>query len=471
MDKAFEKESTECIEEATASGCNNNNGCSPIGMGSNINVYQTFQTLYQPFSTVQLPQQQQQPPISSTYNPAWNVDKTYVSTDQQSTGISSCAHGPASFYSSIDKEGLFHDPNIIGQYSSGIQYQQTSGGEESRHQPSEITSICSTSGLYITSGAYPGSGQQGGGFIEQTGDERRLLSTQELLQPYGEEVQLPANSRLICQQGEQINQTVLLSENEQRRLELSRECVRTGLEQFTGLATSTNPLNSTSIIQMSSGPSGPLINPFTQLAGSTVVTSPQEVIYSEGNNRTGGGIIINRSENEKKGISATARELRITFDRSETFWQSAEGRRIHAQNCGIMVGIFQTLRNLQGSDEKMKRGFHFYCELLTARGLSMAAVNNLINAWNQATWKGKIYGYNHFVDFLLEESGMEENFDSELGLQTLMMEFLDWCVLEREEETNNVGIRMEAEGMQIDKEDEENKRRKRARIAQSRRCY
>jgi hypothetical protein len=57
----------------------------------------------------------------------------------------------------------------------------------------------------------------------------------------------------------------------------------------------------------------------------------------------------------------------------------------------------------------------------------------LKNAYAPTTWKDKIYKWNHFVDFLTEEEGMYQYFDTLKGLEILMIHFLEWCVWENNE--------------------------------------
>jgi hypothetical protein len=104
------------------------------------------------------------------------------------------------------------------------------------------------------------------------------------------------------------------------------------------------------------------------------------------------------------------------------------------------------------------RGFCLYIGLLGIAGYSSKNAKTFAGAWAISTLKGKIYGWNHFVDFLLETEGVEELFDTEQGIRTLILEFLDWCVEDKELETAVIGREMEESGTEkLSKEELEEK--------------
>jgi hypothetical protein len=61
--------------------------------------------------------------------------------------------------------------------------------------------------------------------------------------------------------------------------------------------------------------------------------------------------------------------------------------------------------------------------LLGLRDNLSTNIQHLKKAFALATWKGKIYGWNNFVDFLTEEEGMYQYSDTLKGLEVLTIHF------------------------------------------------
>jgi hypothetical protein len=74
-----------------------------------------------------------------------------------------------------------------------------------------------------------------------------------------------------------------------------------------------------------------------------------------------------------------------------------------------------------------QRGYCLYVALLGLRDNSSTTIRHLKNPYAPSTWKGKLYGWNHFVDFLTEK-GMFQYFDTPKGLEILVIHFLEWCI-------------------------------------------
>jgi hypothetical protein len=69
----------------------------------------------------------------------------------------------------------------------------------------------------------------------------------------------------------------------------------------------------------------------------------------------------------------------------------------------------------------------------------------LKRSYAPSTWKGKIYGWNHFVDFLTEK-------ESPKGLEVLVIHFLEWWVWENNEASEEIGKVILRDGIGIEEE-------------------
>lgn len=62
------------------------------------------------------------------------------------------------------------------------------------------------------------------------------------------------------------------------------------------------------------------------------------------------------------------------------------------------------------------RGYCLLVGLLGVMGNAISVVKEVQASWQETAWKSKLYGWNHFVDFLIEEKGLKKHFDSPMGL-------------------------------------------------------
>jgi integrase len=101
-----------------------------------------------------------------------------------------------------------------------------------------------------------------------------------------------------------------------------------------------------------------------------------------------------------------------------------------------------------------QRGYCLYIALLGLRDNS-STIRHLKNSYAPSTWKGKLYGWNHFVDFLTEEEGMFQYFDTSKGLEILVIHFLEWCVWENNINSEEIGKVILKEGLVLEEETNE----------------
>jgi hypothetical protein len=116
-----------------------------------------------------------------------------------------------------------------------------------------------------------------------------------------------------------------------------------------------------------------------------------------------------------------------------------------------MYRIIQILKTL-GENLYHQRGYCLYIALLGLRENSYSIIQHLKGSYAPSTWKGKLYSWNHFVDFLTEEEGMFQYFDTPKGLEILVIHFLEWCVWENNDNTEEVGKVILKEGWNLDEE-------------------
>jgi hypothetical protein len=89
--------------------------------------------------------------------------------------------------------------------------------------------------------------------------------------------------------------------------------------------------------------------------------------------------------------------------------------------------------------------------LLGLRDNSLSTIQHLKGSYAPSTWKGKLYCWKHLVDFLTEEEGMFQYFDTPKGLEVLIIHFLEWCVWENNSNTE-VGKVISKEGLVLEEE-------------------
>jgi hypothetical protein len=102
--------------------------------------------------------------------------------------------------------------------------------------------------------------------------------------------------------------------------------------------------------------------------------------------------------------------------------------------------MFRVIQMLKTLEERLyyQRGYCLYVVLLGLRDNSLSTIQHFKGSYGPSTWKGKLYGWNHFVDFLIEEEGMFQYFDTPKGLEILIINFLEWCVWENSVNTKEV---------------------------------
>jgi hypothetical protein len=135
-----------------------------------------------------------------------------------------------------------------------------------------------------------------------------------------------------------------------------------------------------------------------------------------------------------------------------------------------MYRVIQTLKVLE-DNLYQQRGYCLYIALLGLRDNSYSTIRHLKKSYAPNTWKGKLYGWNHFADFLTEEEGMFQYFDTPKGLEILMINFLEWCVWENNGNTKEVGEVTLREGLDVEEESSVPIIPEKTKIAQNQQYY
>jgi hypothetical protein len=218
------------------------------------------------------------------------------------------------------------------------------------------------------------------------------------------------------------------------------------------VAASSNPFNSSGsseVLQRSTAAS-----PFTSsgLGGPSMESNSFMYEGPEDGIRVFGKDPGSWSKNAQKKCVFTPGRHGFTINQANTIITSRDWGVTHTSNVGLMHNFIQKLGALQPSLFKI-RGFCLFIGLLGIAGFTSKNAKLFSEAWAQSTLKGKIYGWNHFVDFLIETEGIEEYFDTEKGIRTMILEFLDWCMDEHELETAEVGREIEVEDKDAIKEE------------------
>jgi hypothetical protein len=116
-----------------------------------------------------------------------------------------------------------------------------------------------------------------------------------------------------------------------------------------------------------------------------------------------------------------------------------------------MYRVIQMLKTL-GDRLYYQRGYCLYIVLLGLRENSHSTIEHLKGAYAPSTWKGKLYCWNHFVDFLTEEEGMFQYFDTPKELEVLVIHFLEWYVWENNDNTKEIGEVILKEGLVLEED-------------------
>jgi hypothetical protein len=162
-----------------------------------------------------------------------------------------------------------------------------------------------------------------------------------------------------------------------------------------------------------------------ELEGIIMDTAVEQFIFKERNNRGSEENVISWFLHEEEGIMFVIGGYGIIFNRDEMFFKTSEsGMETHQRNCIIMYRVIQMLKTSEGSLYH-QRSYCLYIALLGLRENSYSTIQDLRGAYAPSTWKGKLYGWNHFVDFLTEEDGMFQFFDTPKGLELLVIHFLE----------------------------------------------
>jgi hypothetical protein len=140
-----------------------------------------------------------------------------------------------------------------------------------------------------------------------------------------------------------------------------------------------------------------------ELEGTTMDTPVEQFVFKEEDSRGSKENFFNWTLHEKEGIMFATRGYGITFNRDEMSFKTSEsGLQSHQRNCLIMYRVIQMLKTL-GDRLYYQRGYCLYIALLCLRENSLSTIQHLKGSYAPSTWKGKFYGWNHFVDFLTEE--------------------------------------------------------------------
>jgi uncharacterized protein YheU (UPF0270 family) len=173
-----------------------------------------------------------------------------------------------------------------------------------------------------------------------------------------------------------------------------------------GLATSSYSINNQSIRKMPGRQNRESDDFSPELEGTTMDTAIKSFVFKEGTSRGSGENTLNWTLHEEERITFTIGGYGITFNRDEmSFKTSKFGIQIHHRNYVIIFRVIQMLKTLE---ERLyyQRGYCLYVALFDLRDNSSTTIQHLKKSYVPSTWKGKLYGWNHFVDFLTEEEGM-----------------------------------------------------------------
>jgi hypothetical protein len=218
------------------------------------------------------------------------------------------------------------------------------------------------------------------------------------------------------------------------------------------LATSSYSINNESVTEIPGRQDRESDDFGPELEGTTMDLAVEQFIYKEGNNRGSRENALNWSLHEEEGIMFATGGYGITFNRNEVSFKTSEsGIQTHQRNCIIMYRVIQMLKNL-GENLYHQRDYCLYVALLGLRDNSYSTIRHLKRFYACSTWKGKLYEWNHFVDFLTEEEGRFQYFDTPKGLEILIINFLEWCVWENSTNTKEVGEIILMEGLILDGE-------------------
>jgi site-specific recombinase XerD len=134
-----------------------------------------------------------------------------------------------------------------------------------------------------------------------------------------------------------------------------------------------------------------------------------------------------------------------------SFKASKLGMEVHQRNCVIIFRVIQMLKALR---DKLyfQGGYCLYVALFRLTENSPTTIQHLKASYAPSTWKGKIYGWNHFVDFLTEEERMYQYFDTPKGLEILVIHFLEWCIWENNETSEEIGKVILRDGIGLEEE-------------------